>query len=188
MRLRFRAHGAPPVPSAPSVALQIGVDAVLTPTGKLEHAESAAHAYADSLRHAAVSIDRARWKMRRRDPDGALEAWRSLVEGEWSLVEIFESDGRRFMVARRNAPDAPHAPLLDAREARRSVFARVPMASSSSRTGWACRSRPCRARCRARGASSASSRRPTSCASRARRRRIDVHALTMDRAREPAIG
>jgi DNA-binding CsgD family transcriptional regulator len=118
MRLRFRVHGAPALPDAnPNGALlEIGVDAVLTPDGKVEHAEGQARDYVDSLRHAAVSIDRARGRMRRRDPDGALEAWRSLIEGEWSLVEVFESDGRRFMVARRNAPDAPRTPLLDDRE------------------------------------------------------------------------
>jgi DNA-binding CsgD family transcriptional regulator len=116
LRLRFRLHGEPIVPQRPpGVTLELD-DAVLTPDGKIEHAEGAAREHVEALRHAAVSIDRARGKMRRRDPDGALEAWRSLVEGEWSLVEVFESDGRRFMVARRNAPDAPRTPLLDHRE------------------------------------------------------------------------
>ena len=67
------------------------------------------------VKMAAVSIDRARGTTRD-GPTGTPEAWRALVDGEWSLVEIFDSDGRRFMVARRNPPALPHAPLLTERE------------------------------------------------------------------------
>jgi DNA-binding CsgD family transcriptional regulator len=117
LRLRFRVHGVPTFePVAASVDLRVGIDAIVTPGGKVEHAEPDAQAYLESLKQAAVAIDRARARMRREDPEGALEAWRSLVEGQWSLVESFESDGRRYLLARRNAPDAPLAPLLTERE------------------------------------------------------------------------
>src|SRR5581483_8779299 len=115
LRLRFRLYGEPIAPPRPP-GVTLETDAVLTPDGKVEHAEGTAREHAGALRDAAIAIDRARGKMRRRDPDGALEAWRSMVEGEWSLVETFESDGRRYMLARRNAPDAPKVPLLDPRE------------------------------------------------------------------------
>ncbi|MBZ0119477.1 MAG: helix-turn-helix transcriptional regulator, partial [Sandaracinaceae bacterium] len=36
--------------------------------------------------------------------DDALAMWRGLVDGTWSLVERFESDGRRYVVARKNEP------------------------------------------------------------------------------------
>jgi DNA-binding CsgD family transcriptional regulator len=117
LRLRFRLHGVPAVhPSPQAVDLSLGIDAVVSPSGRVEHAEHQAQGSLHALRQAAISIDRARARMRREDPEGALDAWRSLVEGEWSLIETFESDGRRFMVARRNAPDAPRAPLLSRRE------------------------------------------------------------------------
>jgi DNA-binding CsgD family transcriptional regulator len=121
LRLRFRVHGVPSLgAAAPGLNLKVGIDAVVSPNGKVEHAEPDAQAYLESLKQAAVSIDRARARMRREDPEGALEAWRSLVEGQWSLVESFESDGRRYLLARRNATDAPVAPLLTERE--RSVL------------------------------------------------------------------
>jgi DNA-binding CsgD family transcriptional regulator len=121
LRLRFRVHGVPSLRAAATAFdFKVGIDAIVSPGGKVEHAEPDAQAYLESLKQAALSIDRARARMRREDPEGALEAWRSLVEGQWSLVESFESDGRRYLLARRNAPDAPPAPLLTERE--RSVL------------------------------------------------------------------
>lgn len=67
------------------------------------------------VKMAAVSIDRALGRTRD-DPTCTPEAWRALVDGEWSVVEIFDSDGRRFMIARRNPPAPFHAPLLTERE------------------------------------------------------------------------
>jgi DNA-binding CsgD family transcriptional regulator len=51
-------------------------------------------------------VDRGRGAVRTRDPDAALSFWRALVAGRWSLVDRFERDGRRFVVAHRNAPTA----------------------------------------------------------------------------------
>jgi DNA-binding NarL/FixJ family response regulator len=81
-------------------------DAVLTLDGRLHHAEGEAKepALADALREAAVRIDRARGKLRREDPEGALAMWQGLVEGRWSLLDRFERDGRHYLVARRNDP------------------------------------------------------------------------------------
>jgi DNA-binding CsgD family transcriptional regulator len=95
-----------------------GAEAVLTPSGKIEHAEGeASEASArDSLRAAVLRVERARGKMRRTDPAEAVEEWRGLVAARWSLVEHFESDGRRYMVARRNDPDAAGFDALTRRE------------------------------------------------------------------------
>lgn len=81
--------------------------AVLTPAGKLVHAEGVAaqQPARERLREAAVSIDRARGALRQKDDQEALELWRVLVRGEWSLVDRFERDGRRYLVAHRNAPN-----------------------------------------------------------------------------------
>ncbi len=56
------------------------------------------------LRDAALAIDRARTRRGRADPLGALQLWQGLLAGRWSLVEHFDSEGRRFLLARRNDP------------------------------------------------------------------------------------
>jgi DNA-binding CsgD family transcriptional regulator len=90
----------------PAEALLDQADAVLSADGAILHAqgdardEEARHA----LRDAARRIDRARMQRRGSSPGDALAMWRALVDGRWSLVERFESDGRRIFVARRNDP------------------------------------------------------------------------------------
>lgn len=57
------------------------------------------------LREAALRVDRARGPLRNEDPEEALETWKALVRGRWSMVDWFDSDGRRFVLA---IPNAPH--------------------------------------------------------------------------------
>ncbi len=92
------------------------IEAVLDLGGKLHDATGVAETRENrlALRQAARAIDRA--KSRGTDVDEALEAWRALVSGRWSLLEQFESDGRHYLVARPNPPK-PHAlKPLSARE------------------------------------------------------------------------
>jgi len=56
------------------------------------------------LRGAARRVDKARGKLREDDPLKALETWKALVRGRWSMVDWFDSDGRRFVLARPNPP------------------------------------------------------------------------------------
>ena len=56
------------------------------------------------IREAAVRIDCARGKLRKRDPDEALRIWKAMVRGRWSLVDWFDTDGRRFVLAISNLP------------------------------------------------------------------------------------
>jgi DNA-binding CsgD family transcriptional regulator len=88
-RLRRRLRG-PRATAAP--------DAVLRPDGTLVHAEGAARSRQsrDLLRRSVAALDRARGPMRRSDAD------RALAGARWSLVDSFESDGRRYVVAREN--------------------------------------------------------------------------------------
>jgi DNA-binding NarL/FixJ family response regulator len=81
-------------------------EAVLRPNGRLEHAVGPATSAParEALALAARCIDRARGSLRRRDPSEAVEIWRGLVAGRWSLVDRFDSDGRRFLVAHKNDP------------------------------------------------------------------------------------
>jgi DNA-binding CsgD family transcriptional regulator len=111
-------------------------EAVLSPSGRIEHAQGAAKEAAarESLRARAVAIDRARGRLRRADPDAALEAWQGLVAGRWSLVDRFESDGRRYVVAHRNPPPTARILALTARE--RQVVGYRMLGHSSKLTGY----------------------------------------------------
>lgn len=115
LRIRFRLHGTP---SRPKAAFRLPPSAMVSANGKVEHADRDAQPHAASLRSAALAIDRARARLRRENPAAALDEWRALVDGEWSLVETFDTDGRRFLVARRNPPTAPLVRLLSEREQR----------------------------------------------------------------------
>jgi DNA-binding CsgD family transcriptional regulator len=92
--------------------------AVVAPSGKILHAEGDA-AVAKSrlaLRAAALGMDRARSSLRKSDMDAALGSWRALVAAQWSLVDTFEADGKRYLLARTNAPTPRGAELLSTRE------------------------------------------------------------------------
>ncbi len=93
-------------------------EAVLRPDGHVEHAEPSARGERarSALRRSALALERARGPLRRRDPDEALTIWEGLVAGRWSLVDHFDSDGRRYLVAHRNDPDAPDLRGLTLRE------------------------------------------------------------------------
>jgi DNA-binding CsgD family transcriptional regulator len=83
-------------------------EAVLTPDGKTVHAEGPATELEarEALRAAVVAWDHAHSRKATKDEDAAVDAWTALVSGRWSVVERFEADGRRFLVARRNQPNA----------------------------------------------------------------------------------
>ena len=60
----------------------------------------------------AIDVDRARTRATRVDPEEATRLWRALASGRWSVVERFDSDGRRFVVACPNeVPVGAHPPL-----------------------------------------------------------------------------
>ena len=56
------------------------------------------------LRDAAVVVDHARGKLRKTDPEQALETWKALVQGRWSMVDWFDSDDRHYVLAIPNSP------------------------------------------------------------------------------------
>ena len=88
------------------------------PDGHLEHAETSARGARAraALRRGALALERARGPLRRGDADEALAMWEGLVAGRWSLVDHFDSDGRRYLMAHRNDPDAPDLRGLTLRE------------------------------------------------------------------------
>ena len=76
-----------------------------------------------ALREAAVLVDRARGRLRRDDPDEALALWKSLTEGRWSMVDWFDSDDRRFVLAIKNPPGIKDPRGLSTRESQVATYA-----------------------------------------------------------------
>src|SRR5439155_8081577 len=73
-------------------------DAVFTPSGKAVHLENEAAGARTALRDATLAVERARGKLRKK-PNEAVGQWRGLVSARWSLIDSFESDGKRYVVA-----------------------------------------------------------------------------------------
>jgi DNA-binding NarL/FixJ family response regulator len=84
------------------------VEAVLGPSATLRHARGEATTTARAnLREAVLKIERCRTRFGLQDPDAALENWWGLVNGRWSLIDHFDTDGKRFVVAIKNDPAHP---------------------------------------------------------------------------------
>jgi DNA-binding CsgD family transcriptional regulator len=111
------------------VDISVGAEAVLSTSGTLLHGHRQAQDAdtREALRRATQAIDRARSKARSRE-DEALDLWQGLVAGRWSLVDRFDADGRRFVVARRNDPHIGDPRGLTLRE--RQVLAYAAMGHS----------------------------------------------------------
>jgi DNA-binding CsgD family transcriptional regulator len=102
------------------------VDALIDPKRfVVAHAEGAAKEkdVTKTLRAAAKHVDHARSKLRASDPDKALEIWQGLIRGRWSLVDWFDSDGRRFVVVVPNAPGLGDPRGLTEREHQVATYA-----------------------------------------------------------------
>lgn len=112
-RLRRRLARAPgsDVPELPEA------EAVFSPDGRLEHAQGEAGepTAQESLRQAVLGIERVRHKPDIGDRPG-MERWQGLVDARWSLVDHFEANGKRYVVARENKPEPPGAAALTLRE------------------------------------------------------------------------
>lgn len=87
-------------------------EAVLDAEGRALHCEERAVAHRASLADAV----RRREDARATSDDEALEMWRGLVDGRWSLVDHVDTDGKRFVLARPNEPDASDPRALSVRE------------------------------------------------------------------------
>ena len=100
------------------------VEAILDGAGKLHEARAGAQrpAARSALRAAVCRLDQLRTREGRSDPDRALAAWEGLVQGRWSLVDHFDSDGRRFVLALKNDPNYPDPRGLTQRERQVAEF------------------------------------------------------------------
>lgn len=128
-RLRARARSA----LAPGGE---GVEAVLAPDGRVQHASEVAKDEGSraSLAAAVRAIERARGGLRRTSPEEAVALWQGLVDGRWSLVDHTETDGRRVVLAHRNEPGARDPRTLTARE--RAVLAFAALGHSNKHIAY----------------------------------------------------
>ncbi|MBX3189679.1 MAG: helix-turn-helix transcriptional regulator [Labilithrix sp.] len=120
--VRLRRSAAKPKPAA-----------VLAPSGALLHAEEGDDGVVDAreeLRRATLAFDEARTKRMRDDVDLATRRWRPLVVSRWSLLDDFDSDGRRFVVAVANPPPT-RPPRNDLSEREHQVLTQAHMGRST---------------------------------------------------------
>jgi DNA-binding NarL/FixJ family response regulator len=93
-------------------------EAVVDPTGHLEHAAGPAKD-ADNqvaLVRAVRAMDAARSRKAGSDQQGAISRWKSVVLERWTMLDHFEKDGKRFVLAMENRPKPPSLGLLSSRE------------------------------------------------------------------------
>ena len=91
-------------------------EAIFSSNGKVLHAAERAQIKSDALDDGRLRRDEARKTTH--DPEKALEIWRGLVAGRWSLVDHFDTDGKRFLLAMKNAPSVDPRADLTPRERR----------------------------------------------------------------------
>jgi DNA-binding NarL/FixJ family response regulator len=68
------------------------------------------------LVEAVCALERARARLRETDSDEPVTAWRSSARARWSVVDEFDLDGRRYVLACRKAPKTNGPEVLTARE------------------------------------------------------------------------
>jgi DNA-binding CsgD family transcriptional regulator len=95
------------------------VSAILTPDGRVAHAEGkgANRVTRERLRSAVQRREKARSSLRCREPGEALELFEGLIDGRFTIVDRFDADGRRYLVAFENPPEIAALRAFTAREA-----------------------------------------------------------------------
>jgi DNA-binding CsgD family transcriptional regulator len=92
--------------------------AIFDSDGRLQHAPDP-EAPVQRLRAACIAAERARGSGA---DDSALEPWKALVSGRYSLVDWFDTDGRRFLLATENAPRSQEIAGLSPRETQVAAY------------------------------------------------------------------
>jgi DNA-binding CsgD family transcriptional regulator len=113
------------------------VEAVLDPGGKIHDVRGPAEGAVEvreRLRQVVRHIERARTATGRNNADEALRSWEGLVSGRWSMIDKFDTDGRRFIVAVKNDPVHHDTRGLTARE--RQVAEWVGLGKSSTEVAY----------------------------------------------------
>lgn len=112
-----------------------GADAILTPNGNIESLDAGDvdDEGREALRVAARAVESARGESKSAD-DTALDLWQVLHSARWTLVDRFEENGRRYLVARRNVPDVRAPQRLSERE--RQVLAYAAMGQGNKEIAY----------------------------------------------------
>jgi DNA-binding CsgD family transcriptional regulator len=84
----------------------------------------------DHLRRAVLAFDRHRTRDGRKDVELTTLRWTPLVQSRWSLLDDFDSDGRRFVVAVDNRPPT-RAPRADFSEREHQVMTQAHLGHSN---------------------------------------------------------
>jgi DNA-binding CsgD family transcriptional regulator len=93
-------------------------EAILDHDGKVHHAEGEASSKValSCLKRSALAMARSRGSLRAREPEQAVDEWKGLIAARWTLVDVRETDGRRYLVARQNRPRTQEPSGLTERE------------------------------------------------------------------------
>ncbi len=113
-RLRLRHRERDPLASGEA-------EVILDERRRVLHAEGPAKSESSlaAIRESAVAVARARPDPDGRapqDPERAIAAWNALTSGRWSVLDHFDRDGRRYFIARANAPEVAECAELSERE------------------------------------------------------------------------
>jgi DNA-binding CsgD family transcriptional regulator len=107
--------------------ISLDAEAVLDQRGAVLHAEGEARGKVERklLADATRTLVGAKGRFLDSDPEQVTSLWNALVDGRWSLVDSFDSDGKRFLLARRNALELPEPSALTPAERQvAALFAR----------------------------------------------------------------
>jgi DNA-binding NarL/FixJ family response regulator len=87
----------------------------------------------EALRRAALEIDRASGRLARTAPRAAIELWKALVAGRWTLIDSFKGEGRWYLLAQRNPRNsrAPRTPRRALTERERQVVGHAALGRSN---------------------------------------------------------
>jgi DNA-binding CsgD family transcriptional regulator len=112
------------------------IEAILSPDGTVEHAQGAAKTTRTlrALGDATRAMQNARGALRNSNPEQALSSWRGRVEARWTLIEHFERDGKRYVLARENERKLESVTQLSSRE--RQVMASAALGRSNKEIAY----------------------------------------------------
>ncbi len=114
-----------------------GAEAILDGSGRFVHAEGEAQSRAarERIRGAAAEIDAFRAARDRRLGREALDGWHPLIGARWTIVDHFEQDGTRYVVAQENQIEVAAFSMLTDRE--RQVVVHAALGHSDKQVAYA---------------------------------------------------
>ena len=113
-RLLAHSEARPPAP-----------EAILDRDGNIQHAEGEARSKSarSCLKRSVAAITRSRGTLRTSDPERAVDEWKGLIAARWTLLDVCERDGTKYLVARQNPIKTPGPNGLTDREREVVAFA-----------------------------------------------------------------